>query len=210
MSSVKISDTALRRLPKYIYYLQQLKKEGRKYTSASEIASVLNIHHTQVRKDFALTGLRGVPKVGHKVDDLLTALEGFLNWNNVSDVFLIGVGNIGKALVNYNGFQKVGMKIVAAFDVAEEVIGTEINSIRVYSMTKMPNLADRLHIHIAILCTPSANAQEVASYLCENGIRGIWNFTPEHLTVPDNVVVENVNIYPSLAVFSKKMANLKL
>jgi redox-sensing transcriptional repressor len=208
MKSVNVSDIVLRRLPKYIHFLRNLKKNGQVYTSATQISNALSIHHTQVRKDIALTGLRGTPKVGHKVNDLLNALRDFLNWNNVTDAFLVGAGNVGKALLNYPGFEKTGVKIVAAFDVDTDLVGKEINGIMVFSMEKLSNLASRLHAHIGILCTPAAKAQETAEMMCEHGIIGIWNFTPVTLRLPKNVVVENVDMYPSLAVLSHKVADI--
>jgi len=208
MKSVNVSDIVLRRLPKYIHFLRNLKKNGQVYTSATQISNALSIHHTQVRKDIALTGLRGTPKVGHKVNDLLVALRNFLNWNNVTDAFLVGAGNVGKALLNYSGFEKTGVKIVAAFDVDADLVGKEINGIMVFSMDKLSNLASRLHAHIGILCTPAAQAQETAEMMCKNDIIGIWNFTPVTLRLPDNIIVENVDMYPSLAVLSHKVADI--
>ena len=208
MKSVNVSDIVLRRLPKYIHFLRNLKKNGKVYTSATQISNALSIHHTQVRKDIALTGLRGTPKVGHKVNDLLVALRNFLNWNNVTDAFLVGTGNVGKALLNYPGFEKTGVKIVAAFDVDLNLIGNEISGIKVLSTDKLPDLASRLHAHIGILCTPAAQAQQTAEMMCENGMIGIWNFTPVTLKLSKNVVVENVDMYPSLAVLSHKVADI--
>jgi len=208
MKSVNVSDIVLRRLPKYIHFLRNLKAKGQVYTSATQLSNALSIHHTQVRKDLALTGLRGTPKVGHKVNDLLVALQNFLNWNNVTDAFLVGAGNLGKALLNYPGFEKTGVKIVAAFDVNNDLIGKEINGIRIFHLDKLPNLASRLHVHIGILCTPAAQAQKTAEIMSENGIIGIWNFTPVTLKLPEKVIVENADIYPSLAVLSLKVATV--
>ncbi len=205
MKAVQISDKALRRLPKYIHFLRDLKKNGQEYTSATEISNALAIYHTQVRKDLALTGLRGIPKVGHRVNELLVALQDFLNWNNRTDAFLVGAGNIGKALLNYPNFELAGIKIVAAFDVDKKLIGKEFHGIKIFSLNKLPNLAERLHAHIGILCTPAEKAQVTAELMCDNGIIGIWNFTPVHLSLPENVIVENVDIYPSLAVLSRRL-----
>jgi len=207
MNPVNVSDIVLRRLPKYIHFLRNLKKSGQVYTSATEISKALSIHHTQVRKDLALTGLRGTPKVGHKVNDLIVALRGFLNWDNMSDAFLVGAGNMGKALLNYHGFDRSGIKIVAAFDVDPELVGNEVNEIKVFPLAKLPNLANRLHAHIGILCVPAHKAQKTAEMMVENGIVGIWNFTPVALNLREDVVVENVDIYPSLAVLSHKLAD---
>jgi redox-sensing transcriptional repressor len=208
MKNVVVSDLTLRRMPKYLHFLRPLQKQGKDYTSASEISRALGVHHTQVRKDLALTGVRGVPKVGHRVDDLIKAIEEFLNWNNSTDAFLIGTGNMGAALLGYEGFNKTNIKIVAAFDADPDKIGTEINGHKVLNMEKCANLVQRMHIHIAILTTPTAVAQEVAGILVNAGIKAIWNFTPVKLAVPDDVIVEDVELYSSLAVLSRKLTDM--
>lgn len=205
MQEVKVSELTLRRLPKYRQYLLKLQREGEEYTSASEISRVLGVHHTQVRKDLQLTGVRGIPKVGHKVEELIIAIEDFLNWNNVSDAFLAGCGNMGRAILNYDGFQKVGVKIVAAFDINPELIGHEIHERPVFPLEKISDLAERLHVRIGILSTPASAAQEVAELMVTSGIIGIWNFTPVRLKLPEEIIIENVNIYPSLAVLSHRV-----
>ncbi|HCX73067.1 MAG TPA: redox-sensing transcriptional repressor Rex, partial [Candidatus Cloacimonas sp.] len=103
-----VSDLTLRRFPKYIQFLKTLQKRGEKYTSASEIARRLGVHHTQVRKDLALTGVRGIPKVGHKVDDLIKAITKFIYWDEISYAFLVGAGHLGTAILHYQGFVKAG------------------------------------------------------------------------------------------------------
>lgn len=206
MAEVKISELTLRRLPKYRQYLLKMRREGAEYTSASEISRVMDVHHTQVRKDLQITGVRGIPKVGHKVEELIVAIEDFLNWNNISDAFLVGCGNIGKAILNYDGFQRVGIKIVAAFDLNPEIIGEEIHERPVFPVEKISDLAQRMHVRIGIITTPASAAQDTANLLIESGIIGIWNFTPVKLEVPENIIVENADIYPSLAVLSHRVA----
>lgn len=208
MNEVKVSELTLRRLPKYRQYLLKIQRAGEEYTSASEISRILGVHHTQVRKDLQLTGVRGIPKVGHKVDELIVAIEDFLNWNNVSDAFLAGCGNMGRAILNYDGFQKTGIKIVAAFDIDDKIIGTEIHDRPVFPLEKMQDLAERLHVRIGILSTPASSAQKVAEIMVESGIIGIWNFTPVKLELPEDVIIENVNIYPSLAVLSHRVGKV--
>ena len=206
MQGVKISELTLRRLPKYRQYLIKLRKEGVEYTSASEISRELDVHHTQVRKDLQATGLRGIPKVGHRVEDLITGIEEFLNWNNTSDAFLVGVGHIGRALLNYEGFERVGIKIVAAFDIDPEITGTTILETPVFDLSKLVDLGNRLHTRVGIITTTPSAAQDVAEKMVEAGIIAIWNFTPVKLKLSENIIVENANIYPSLAVLSHRVA----
>ncbi|MCD6181071.1 MAG: redox-sensing transcriptional repressor Rex [Candidatus Cloacimonetes bacterium] len=208
MKNIVVSDLTLRRMPKYLHFLRPLQKLGHEFTSASEISRALGIHHTQVRKDLALTGVRGIPKVGHRVDDLIKAIEEFLNWNNSTDAFLIGTGNMGAALLGYDGFNKTNIKIVAAFDADPKTIGREVNGYRVMNIDKCANLVERMHVHIAILTTPTVVAQEVTDMLVGAGILAIWNFTPIKLVVPKDVIVEDAELYSSLAVLSRKLTDV--
>jgi len=206
MAGVKISELTLRRLPKYRQYLIKLRKEGVVHTSASEISRVLDVHHTQVRKDLQATGVRGIPKVGHLVEDLINGIEEFLNWNNVSDAFLVGVGHIGRALLNYEGFERVGIKIIAAFDINPEITGTTIFETPVFELDKIVDLGNRLHTRVGIITTSPSAAQSVAEKMVEAGMIAIWNFTPVKLELSEEIIIENVDIYPSLAVLSHRVA----
>lgn len=200
-----ISDLTLRRLPKYLHFLLRLQKNNVEYTSASEISRHLEVHHTQVRKDLAFTGVRGVPKRGHRVNDLIEALQKFLNWDVTLYAILIGVGNFGSAILNYRGFESSGIQIVAALDNDPQKIGKDFNRIKVFSMEKLPGLMATLNPQIGIITTPKDVAQKTTDALTKNGIKGIWNFTPTALEVPDDIIVENVDIYPSLAVLVRKI-----
>lgn len=204
----EISDLTLRRFPKYIYVLRSMQRKAQEFTSASELSRFLDIHHTQIRKDLALTGIRGVPKRGHRVDSLLKACIEFLDWDNLTDACLIGVGNMGNALLNYEGFSKSGLQIVAAFDNDPEKIDKRINNIKVYPIEKLKDVIGILEIKIAILTTPAKNSQKIANTMIEAGIQGIWNFTPKKINAPENIVVENMDIYPTLAALLGKVRNL--
>ena len=149
----EISDLTLRRFPKYIYILRSMKRKEQEYTSASELSRFLDIHHTQIRKDLALTGVRGVPKRGHQVDSLLRACIDFLDWDNLTDACLIGVGNMGNALLNYEGFATAGLQIVVAFDKDPLKIDKRINNVKVYSIDKLKDVIEILEVKIAILTT---------------------------------------------------------
>ncbi len=205
MEQGNVSDLTLRRLPKYLHFLLGLQKKNQEYTSASEISRHLEVHHTQVRKDLSITGVRGVPKRGHKVAELIVALEKYLNWDITIYAILVGVGSLGTALLNYRGFENSGMQIVAAVETDEEKIGEIYGKIKIFSLEKLPDLIATLNPSIAIIATPKEVAQETADLLVSNGLKGIWNFTPVSLDVPEDVIVENVDIYPSLAVLVRKI-----
>lgn len=201
-----IPEATLRRLPSYYHYLLRLREKGQEVTSAAQIGAALGVHHTQVRKDLAVTGSQGRPKVGHRVDDLIASIEEFLNWNNVSDAFLVGVGHMGTALLGYPGFERAGVRIVAAFDASPRRAGKKIQGVSVLPVEKFPDLARRMHVAIGILTVPVEDAQEVAEMMVASGIQAIWNFAPIVPDLPEGVIVENVALSSSLGVLSRKLA----
>lgn len=205
MIQTRVSDLTLKRLPLYLHYLKKLNNEGIESFSASQLAEELGVHHTQVRKDLAVTGLRGVPKVGHRVTDAIKSIEKFLNWNNTTDAFLVGVGNLGSSLIGYAGIKKSGIQIVAAFDNDPAKIGKTTHEVEVLPLEKLPDLLNRMKVHIGIICTPADSAQEVADIMAENGILAIWNFAPANLQVPGEVIVENTDILTSLSILSRRL-----
>ncbi len=196
----------LKRLPQYLEALYRFKKAGLKMVSATKIAIFTDVHMTQVRKDLAYTGVVGTPKVGHRLDDLIQAIEQCLNWNDISSCFLVGVGHLGKALMGYQELSKKGLRIIAAFDTNPELIGTTLQDIPIYSTDKMSNLLSRLHVHIGIITVPADAAQDVADMMVENGVIAIWNFTPTKLILPEHVILENIDMSSSLAVLSRRVA----
>lgn len=206
MAALSVPEPTLRRLPKYYHYLRRIQEAGQEIISATQMAEDLGIHHTQVRKDLSATGSQGKPKVGHRVDDLVHSIEAFLNWNNFSDAFLVGAGNLGSALLGYTDFEKAGIRIVAAFDSSPAKVGKKIHGVAVLPMTKFEDLAKRMHIVIGILTAPADRAQQIADLMVSSGIQAIWNFAPITLDVPEDIIVENVELYASLAVFSRKLS----
>jgi redox-sensing transcriptional repressor len=196
----------LRRLPRYYQYLTKLRGAGQEQVSAAHMAEVLGVHHTQVRKDLALAGCIGRPKTGHKVGELLTAIEGFLHWDNHSEAFLVGAGSMGTALLNYPGFERAGARIVAAFDRDPGKIGRKVGGTLVLPMEKFADLATRMHITVGILTVPVEYAQPVADLMVASGIKAIWNFAPTTLDLPKGVIVENLELFTSLALLLRRLA----
>lgn len=178
--------------------------------SCTVLAEFLRRDATQVRKDLSYTGIAGKPKVGYQLDGLIQAIERFLGWDNVSEAFLVGVGNLGRALLGYDGFSSKGLSIVAAFDVDERKVGTEIHGRHVLALDRLPGLAQRLHVSLGIITTPGEGAQGVADAMVSGGIRAIWNFAPVLLSVPEHVVVENEQLSASLAVISQRLAKARM
>ena len=197
----------LRRLPRYYQYLAQLRDAGQEQVSAAHMAEVLGVHHTQVRKDLAITGSQGRPKTGHRVAELMASIESFLHWDNHSEAFLVGAGSLGTALLKYPGFEQAGARIVAAFDQDPAKAGTKVGDIPILPMDKLASLTTRMHIGIGILTVPAEAAQATADLMVQAGMRAIWNFAPVTLDLPDDVAVENLELFTSLSLLLRKYAD---
>lgn len=201
-----IPEPSLRRLPVYLQYLQNARETGKTEISTTLIARDLRLDPTQVRKDLAYTGIIGKPKIGYNIDILINSIEDYLNWNNLSDAFLAGAGNLGLALLGFEQFTKYGIKIVALFDNDGRKIDREVKGVPVLPVEKMASLAKRMHIHIGIITVPASSAQSVAEQMVAGGIKAIWNFAPKMLKLPEEIIVENAQFATSLAVLTRKLA----
>lgn len=199
---------SVRRLPTYLRLLYGLKARGREVVSCTYIAEDLGLVSVQVRKDLALTGIVGRPKVGYPVAELIDAIERFLGWKNTSDAFLVGVGGLGSALLGYDGFKEYHLNVLAGFDIDPAKIDTKIHGKEIFALDKLPDLVRRMHVLVGILTVPAAAAQDAANVMVRAGIRAIWNYTPVKLQVPDSVIVEDVKLAASLAVLSSRLADV--
>jgi len=201
-----ITTQALRRMPYYIQQLRILKNENIETVSAPKIAEQLNLNEVQVRKDFAaVSSSKGRPKSGFSVTDLLNNMEELLGYNNADEAVVVGAGTLAHAILAHEGFHDYGIKIVAAFDVNPDCIGSEINGIKVLSADKISDLCRRMKIHIGIITVPAQQAQVVCDQLVAGGVLAIWNFAPIHLTVPKHILVHDENLAASLAILSKHL-----
>lgn len=195
----------IKRLPLYLRLLRRMKAEGEDYASGAVVARELGLDPIVVRKDLAITGAVGRPRLGFPMDEIISAIEDFLGWSNTSDAFLVGVGNLGRALLGYTGFEQHGMRIVAAFDTDPEIIDTQVHGKTVLDVKKLPEMARQLHVQIGVLTVTASVAQAVADAMVEGGIRAIWNFTPTTLSVPENVILQREELASSLAVLSHRL-----
>lgn len=202
-----VSEATLRRLPAYLHLLRRYKEEGVEAISCSDIGRELSLDPTQVRKDFEVTGCVGRPRIGFVVTALIDAIETFLGWNNVNEAFLAGAGNLGSALIGYDRLKDYGVHIVAAFDADPKKIGTEVYGRQVMPIGRLTDLAQRMHVRIGIITVPGEHAQSVADAMIAGGIRAIWNFAPVSLQLPKHVIVQNEELYYSLAALSRKVAD---
>lgn len=200
-----VPEPTLKRLPQYLFYLKQLRNEGEMNITAPLIGKALGYDNTQVVKDLSHTGVTGKPRVGYNIYEVIQALEEFLGFNRNNEAFLVGAGNLGSALMSYQGSSELGVKIIAGFDTDADKIGSQIGGVHVLSIDKLADLAGRLHIKIGILCVPSPVAQKTCNLLVKAGIKAIWNLTPTHLTVPEYIVLQNTSMYSNVAVLLRKL-----
>lgn len=201
----QISKRTLNRLPIYLSLLQEKSSEGVEYISATTIANLLDLNHVQVRKDLSYASSAGRPKVGYETQVLIKDLQEFLDYNNSKKAVIVGAGDLGKALLGYNGFTNYGLDVMAAFDINEELCGTQVKGKPIYHISKMEDMISEMEIHIGIITTPAQFAQETCDKLVRNGVKAIWNFAPTSLSVPKDVIVQNENMATSLAVLSNKL-----
>lgn len=205
----KIPTSTLKRMPQYLEVLRRLKKAGLKYATATKISVFSDIHQTLVRKDLAFTNVINVPQKGFKITELALAIEKMLNWKDTSACYLVGAGKLGSALLGYQEFSQKGLAIKAVFDNDPEVIGSTIHGIQVHSVLEFTAWATRNMIQIGIITVPSDSAQLIADIMVHSGIKAIWNFTPYKIQVPPDIIVEQVDMFASLAVLSRRLAEKK-
>jgi len=202
-----VSRSTLKRLPLYLHVLENLQQQQQEYVSCTTIAEKFDFGATQVRKDLEVTAATGTAKIGFKITELITAIKDFLGWHNAQDAFLVGAGNLGKALLGYKDFEKYGLNIVAAFDQDQRKVGNRVFNKEILPIDKLPNLVKRMHVNIGIVTVPAAYAQEVVDVMVGAGIKAIWNFAPAPLSIPEGVILENVRLTQSLAVLTNKLTN---
>ena len=203
-----VSTKQLERFPIYLNHLLALKKEGKINTSAPQIAAVLGFSEEQVRKDLqVVTKSSGKPKAGRVIDELIHDINEFLGYGDTTGAVVVGCGHLGEAFMKYEGFLEYGLEILAGFDVASKKIGKIINGKKIYSMNNLEKIIMQLNVQIAIITVPSDEAQGVVDRLVNCGIKGIWNFANVHISAPDDVVIETVNLASSLAVLSHKLTD---
>ncbi|AKL98110.1 redox-sensing transcriptional repressor Rex [Endomicrobium proavitum] len=202
----EVSEATIRRLPVYHHYLLKTKEMGIAAISSTQIASDLNLTPIQVRKDLEATGLKGKPKVGYAVSDLLGAIETFLEWNKINPAILIGAGHLGYAILGYQGFEHYGLKIAAAFDNDFAKIGKLIHGKPIYSIDSMEKYIREHKTEVGILTVPASSAQELADIMISAGIKAIWSFAPARITTSaKDVIIQHENLASSLAVLFKNI-----
>ena len=205
---ISVSDPTLRRLPIYYRLLQTMQAAGVKQVSTTSIAGPLELDPTQVRKDLEATGIAGKPKVGYGLPELITHIEEFLGWHQIREAVLVGAGSLGTALLSYGRFRQLGFHLVAAFDRDPERIGLTIAGAEVLPLDCLVPYCRQRGIRLGLITTPPESAQAAANALMDGGIRAIWNFAPVHVQVPQAVLLQNEDLYRSLASLSFRLERM--
>lgn len=190
-----IPTPAVRRLSLYLRQLERFRAADRRTVSSRELGDAVAVSDAQVRKDLAYFGQFGHPGIGYRIAELIDRVRRILGTDKQSNVLIVGVGNLGRALASYRGFAKQGFDLVAAFDDDARKIGTRLTeSIRVRSMDDLVKTVAGHQIRFGILCVPATSAQAAAEQMIAAGIRGILNFAPVTLQVDAGVAVSSVDL----------------
>ncbi len=203
MKRLKVSNNVIRRLPRYLRKLDELSAQGVTRVSSSELGKQLGLTPSQIRQDFSCFGEFGQQGYGYHVPSLRRQVAAILGMDRNYQAVLIGVGNIGHALIDNFCFSDWGFHLTAAFDVKPEIIGATFNKVPVLSMEELPKYLDEHQVDIAVLTVPKDAAVPVTQILTAHGVEAIWNFTNVELTEPNSsTIVENVHFSDSLLSLS--------
>lgn len=190
-----IPKATIERLPLYYRCLEKLSAyEQDEVVSSRELGERLGIPPTQVRKDLSYYGEFGRRGVGYDIEDLKKSLAKILGINKTWSAVLVGAGNLGRALVNYEGFQKMGLQITDVIDADLDKIGNNVGEITVRSTKDLAEIVKNKQVKIGIIAVPVNAAQEVTDLLIAAGIKSIWNFAPTRLVVPEGILVRNEDL----------------
>ena len=195
----------IRRLPKYYRYLGDLLDRDIQRISSKELSDIIGFTASQIRQDLNNFGGFGQQGYGYNVDALHQEIGKILGLDTKYNAVLIGAGNLGQAIANYSGFRKAGFEIKALFDANPRMIGLKIRDFEILDSEDIEEFIKENDVDIAIMCIPKKGSQELADRLVNAGIKGIWNFVPVDLDVPESVIVENVNLTESLFTLSYLM-----
>ena len=197
-----VSKATLGRLPEYLNYLKSITAE---HISATAVANALSLGEVLVRKDLAAVSGTGKPKVGYVVKELIKDIAACLGSDKTTPAVLVGAGKLGRALLEYDGFQEYGVKIIAGFDCNNRTLYFGRNKLPVYSMDGFKEFCHKNGVRIGIITVGSGSAQQVCDEMIKSGIKAIWNFAPCKLNVPDEICLRQENLALSLAYLNSQL-----
>lgn len=201
----KISLAVVRRLPRYYRYLSDLLQAGITRISSRELSEKMGVTASQIRQDLNCFGGFGQQGYGYNVQNLFNEIGKILGTDHRFNVIIIGLGNMGHALANYDNFKKRGFDIIKIFDIKPELIGTKVNNIEVMHMDDLDDFIADNRVDIAILSVPYSQTPGIADRVARLGVKGLWNFSPMDLELPYDIEIENVHLSDSLMVLGYKI-----
>jgi len=203
----EVPKAVVSRLSLYLRELSHLIREGQETTSSTHLGSRLGLTDAQIRKDLAYFGQFGYPGIGYRCTELVKEIRGILGTDRDWPVGIVGMGNLGTALLGHRGFAQQGFRVVAAFDVVPEKIGRVFAGVKVYHFDQLNEVIGQQSIRLGILAVPSAAAQTVADQMVEAGIEGILNFAPVTISLPNTVCKVAVDLAIELEQLSFSVVN---
>ena len=206
METVKISKKLLKRLPIYLAHLKSLPANSN--VSATSMAKALGLGDVQVRKDLAKVSAAGRRRTGRDRERLIQDIEEYLDFAAETGTIIIGAGKLGRALLDYTGFEESGLNVMAGFDVQPCAEHSETGK-PIFPMSRLESFCRHYDVYIGIIAVPAESAQKVCDSLVACGITAIWNFAPVHLKVPEHVVVQSENLAVSLTALRMQMKTQK-
>jgi redox-sensing transcriptional repressor len=194
-----VSVAVIRRLPRYHRYLGDLLRDGRLRISSAELSKIMGVTASQIRQDFNCFGGFGQQGYGYNVKYLHGKIGELLGMAEGYRAVIVGAGNLGRAFTSTHMFERRGVTVVALFDVNPNIIGTEINGLKVYDVKCLGEFCRENNVHIGVLTVPKESAEECATVMADAGVRGFWNFANMELSLKDSgIVVQNVHMGDSL------------
>jgi len=201
-----ISKASIARMPLYLHYLQEASARGEQFVSSTAIAQSVAVSSVLARKDLELVSSEpGRPRLGFSVSRLIVDIEKFLGFDKASEAIVVGAGGLGRAFLGYEGFKHNGLTIVAAFDIARELVGTKVSGKEILPMTGLEAFIREHNIRIGIITVPKHAAQEVLDRMVSAGIEAVWNFAPTPLRAPKEIVLKTEDLAASLAILAGKI-----
>lgn len=195
---MKLPEKTVERLSQYRRVLLNCLKEGKTRIFSHELANILHLTSVQVRRDIMLIGYSGTLRKGYDVKDLSNKIGKIIDSDSAQNVAIIGVGNLGRAIIGYLKGKRTKLSIIAAFDINPEKVNRVISGIQCYPIEKMEEIIKKENISIGILTVPAEVAAEATENLVIAGVKGILNYTPVPVNVPDNVFLEEYDMITSL------------
>ena len=195
---INIPMAVIKRMPKYFRYLEDLLRGNVSIISSRELSVKIGFTPSQIRQDLNSFGEFGSRGYGYNIQELYEQVKGILGLYNEHKAVIIGAGNIGQALANYSRLEKPRVRLEAIFDANPKLIGISINDVEIRDVDTLDSYLSENQIDICIICVPGSQVEGVKDIMVKNNVKGIWNFSPADINIPEGIITENVHLSDSL------------